>query len=344
MRVIRLITVVLMFSTITSCFAKEVEESLTEGAYVISSGGEYTISGSYTDSTIVVEAGDEDKVYLKLENLHIENSDSPAIYLKSGDKLSVELIGSNSFTVNSNFKADGETNLDAVIFSRSDIEFSGSGVLDIYSKSGNGIASKDDIKITNGTLNIEAKLDGIEANDSIKIEGGTININTGKDGLHSEYDEDQSRGEIEISGGLLNITVEDDAIYGHSMVDISGGEVNILNSYEGIESTKIYIRGGVISIYSKDDGINATSKNGTDVVLEVSAGVINVEVADGDTDAFDSNGDMLISGGTISVITPRSAFDADGTVSFTGGVVTINGEVVTEIPVSRGGRGFKKGR
>ncbi|HEL1973433.1 TPA: hypothetical protein TYI96_001364, partial [Streptococcus suis] len=56
---------------------------------------------------------------------------------------------------------------------------------------------------------------------------------------------------------------------------------------------------------------------------------------------FDANGDIYISGGTIAVTAPTSAFDFDGTVEFTGGTVTVNGEQITEIthtgPGSRGG-------
>ena len=53
-------------------------------------------------------------------------------------------------------------------------------------------------------------------------------------------------------------------------------------------------------------------------------------MAQGDTDALDSNGNLLVSGGTID-ITAQFAFDYDGTASFTGGTITVNGEQVTEI-------------
>ena len=51
-------------------------------------------------------------------------------------------------------------------------------------------------------------------------------------------------------------------------------------------------------------------------------------VGSGDTDAFDANGDIYISGGTIDV-TAQSAFDFDGTAELTGGTVTVNGEQIT---------------
>ncbi|MGO4545404.1 hypothetical protein AB4Z29_11430 [Paenibacillus sp. 2TAB23] len=61
-------------------------------------------------------------------------------------------------------------------------------------------------------------------------------------------------------------------------------------------------------------------------------------MASGDTDAFDSNGDIYVNGGTINV-EAASAFDADGTVQLNGGNVTVNGEKITQITQSRGGGG-----
>ncbi|MEZ4813004.1 MAG: hypothetical protein R2883_05910 [Caldisericia bacterium] len=53
----------------------------------------------------------------------------------------------------------------------------------------------------------------------------------------------------------------------------------------------------------------------------------------GDTDAFDSNGNIYVNGGTINV-NARSSFDPEGKAEFNGGTVIINGEEVTELPIS----------
>ena len=61
----------------------------------------------------------------------------------------------------------------------------------------------------------------------------------------------------------------------------------------------------------------------------------------GDTDGIDSNGNLYINGGVISV-TGNSTFDYDGTASFTGGTVYVNGQQTTSIPnqmMGGGGRG-----
>ncbi len=40
---------------------------------------------------------------------------------------------------------------------------------------------------------------------------------------------------------------------------------------------------------------------------------------------------IIVNGGTINIETPRSSFDANGTVELNGGLVTVNGEELTEI-------------
>ena len=50
----------------------------------------------------------------------------------------------------------------------------------------------------------------------------------------------------------------------------------------------------------------------------------------GDTDAIDSNGDLLITGGTID-ITGQSPFDCDGSCQHTGGTIIVNGTQTDDI-------------
>ena len=59
----------------------------------------------------------------------------------------------------------------------------------------------------------------------------------------------------------------------------------------------------------------------------------------GDTDGIDVNGDILISGGTVS-INGNSSFDYDGTATFTGGTVYVNGQQVTTLPNQMMGGGM----
>ena len=70
--------------------------------------------------------------------------------------------------------------------------------------------------------------------------------------------------------------------------------------------------------------------------VEITGGVISVTMGPGDTDGIDSNGNIIISGGTISV-NANFPFDYDGSVSFTDGTVYVNGEQVTSLQNQFGG-------
>ncbi|WP_209443662.1 carbohydrate-binding domain-containing protein [Paenibacillus camerounensis] len=309
----------------------------------LSEEGVYVLSGDVENVTVTVDAAEEAKVQIVLDGVSITNADAPAIYVKAADKIFVTSTDSdNHMEVTGTYAADGETNLDAVIFSRADVTLNGTGSLDIVSAQGNGISSKDDLKITGGVYTIESSADALEANDAILISDGTITIDTGKDALHSENEEDTTLGNIYITGGTLNITAADDAITANNLVQIDGGTLNIETAVEGIEGNTIIINDGQITIYATDDGINATPKVNDNASIEVNGGTIKVTMGSGDTDAFDSNGNLYINGGTIDV-EATSAFDADGTAELNGGTVTVNGEQITEITESRGGGGFGGG-
>lgn len=334
----------------------EQEADLTDATYLtltsgeditITSEGVYVISGSATNSSIIVNADDSEKVQIVLDGVTISNADAPAIYVKSADKVFVTTTDSeNTLKVTGTFSADGTTNTDAVIFSRDDLVCNGVGTLNI-SSTGNGISCKDDLKITGGTYNITAASDAIEANDSIRIYDGTFTIDAGKDGLHSENSDDTSVGYIYIKGGEFDIDAESDAMQATTMLIIDGGAIDITAS-EGLEATYVQINDGTINISASDDGINAASKStSVDVVIEVNGGNITVKMGSGDTDAFDANGSIYINGGTID-ITASSAFDFDREAELNGGTVTVNGEEITEITASMmgggmGGRGMKGG-
>ena len=322
--------------------------SVSDGKTIdITEDGVYVISGSAKDCTIRVEAPDDAKVQLVLNGVTVENGDFPAVYVVSADKVFVTSIGENSLSVTGKFSSDGDTNTDAVVFSKDDITFNGSGSLTVTSAYGNGVSGKDDVKFTGGTYDIRSALDGIEANDSIRICGGEISVKSGKDGLHAENDEDDSLGYVYIAGGTLNIDADDDGIHATTVIQIDGGEIAV-GAYEGLEATYIQINGGKIDIDAVDDGINAARKSGSyRPTFEMNDGELTVAVGQGDTDAIDSNGDIIVNGGRIDITSTVSSFDYDGSAVYNGGTIVINGQQVDSIPQSmmggRGGRGFGGG-
>ncbi len=283
-------------------------------------------------ASIVVEADEEAKVQLVLDAVSIQNSDAPAINIRVADKVFVTTTTSeNHFEVTGAFAADETSTLDVVIFSKEDLVLNGTGALEVVSAQGNGITSKDELKITGGVIVVSAAKDGLEANDGVAIAGGEIDIDADADGVHAEDDEDDSVGFVFIAGGAVHITAGDDGIHATTFVQIDAGSVDVEESGEGIEGTLVQISGGDISVFASDDGINASAQSSAlNVLIEVNGGTIFVEVGSGDTDAFDANGDIVINDGVIDVVA-QSAFDADGSAVLNGGTVTVNGTVIIEI-------------
>lgn len=306
--------------------------TVTDDADVtITEAGVYVISGSSKETTIVVEADDEAKVQLVLDSVSITNTDFPCIYVKNADKVFVTTAEgtSNTLTVTGTFAADGTTNTDAVIFSKDDLVMNGLGTLNIVS-SDNGIACKDDLKVTGGTINIDCVDAALEANDSIAIADGEINIDSDSDGLHAENDDDDSVGYIYICGGTITINAGDDGIHATTICQIDDGDLTV-RAAEAVEGTWIQINGGSLALTATDDGINASQKsNAYTICLEINGGELSVDMGQGDTDAIDSNGNLYINGGTVS-INAQSPFDYDGIGQYNGGTIYVNGNQIDSL-------------
>ena len=170
---------------------------------------------------------------------------------------------------------------------------------------------------------------------TITLEGENTLINGGEFVEEDDDDPDAliySEGDIVIDGdGTLNLTAQaGKGVRANRTLTIESG-VFAIDAEEGLEATGLIINGGDITITASDDGINASDK--TDEFtpyLIINGGSISITMADGDTDGIDSNGDITINGGTIS-INAQSAIDYDGTAVFNGGTLIINGEEVDEI-------------
>lgn len=323
----------------TADLSEAVYYSVSSGQDItITSAGVYVLSGEASNVTVYVEAGKDDKVQLVLDGVSVTNESFPVIYVKSADKVFVTTSSDSTLSVTGTFVSDGNTNTDGVIFSKSDLTLNGAATLTV-SSTDNGIVGKDDLKITGGTYVINAASKAIEANDSIRIADGVLYLTAGTDGLHAENDEDASKGYIYIGGGSLTITAGDDAIHATTVVQTDGGTIAIAAA-EGIEATYIQFNAGTISIQASDDGVNAAYKSSAYTpTVEINGGEITVSMGSGDTDGIDSNGNIIVNGGTVSV-TGNSTFDYDGTAQYNGGTILVNGQQVSSIPNQMmGGRG-----
>ncbi len=370
----------------------------------ITEAGVYVLSGVYENQMVVIDADEEAKVQLVLDNATLTNESGPAVYVRCADKVFITAAAGtvNSISDGADYTlADDETTLDAAIFSREDLTINGAGSLTVTGNFKHAVVSKDDLVITAKDLTVSAVNVGLNGKDSVTLSEAAVRVTAGTDGVRSENAEDEGKGYVAlvssaltvesgkdgiqaatvftadastvtvsaggsdstgkgikagssvtvssgvyqisamddavhtdgsalILGGEFTITSRDDGIHANEKAEISGGTLNI-TAYEGIEATGILISGGEFSMQASDDGINAGWKSSAySPTVEISGGTLNITMAAGDTDAIDSNGSLIISGGTIN-ISASSPFDYDGSASFTGGTVTVNGQQVTTL-------------
>lgn len=283
--------------------------TITDSGVTITQAGTYILSGSSEGIQIHVNAGENDKVQLILNNVTMTNVE-PVIYIENGDKV---YITSSAGTVNTiedgNTRAD--TSLDAAIFSKSDLTLNGEGTLRVTGNYANAIESNDDLKIAQtGTYTVTAVNNGLSANDALNIIDATVAITAGKDGLHVSNDADTTLGNSYLAPNHLTITASEDGIDASNELIVAAGTIQVLKSTEGLEAKVITINDGDINIVSTDDAINASSGSSSTTM---------------DPRAIESDVSLTINGGTVVIDSEGDGLDSNGTLTIAGGMIFVNG-------------------
>ena len=249
------------------------------GSVTIASAGYYDVTGTLTDGSLIVDAGKNAKVFLRLNGVTITCSDDAAIRVNQADKVFLTLAEGTENTVTS-----GETyseaaladKTDGAIFAHDDLTINGSGALTVTAAYKHGIAANDSLRITGGKITVTAPADTVHVNDSLHITGAAITLSAGDDAIHSD-----------------------------TSVAILGGSITVNTCCEGIEAPEILIEDGAVTVTSTDDGINACGTETSDGSLPsvtISGGTVTLLNPSGrDADGIDSNGNIDINGGLVYI-------------------------------------------
>jgi hypothetical protein len=290
----------------------------------ITSAGTYSISGTLDDGQIIVDTEDKDTVFLILDGVEITCSTSAPIYVSNAEKVVLTLADGTE-----NYVTDGDSYTfedaesdepNAAVFSKDDLTINGSGSLTVNANYNNGIASKDDLKITGGTVTVNAVNDGIKGRDSLAVLDGEITVNAGADGMQANNDEDTAEGYIVIEGGELSVTAGLDGIQAETNLIVSGGEINITAGGGSVASSG----GGAWGGRGMEGNANQTPDSAkglkADVDLTITGGTIQISSLD---DAIHSNGSITIHGGDLTLASGDDGIHADAALTINGGDLEI---------------------
>lgn len=145
--------------------------AIQNGALTISEAGVYVLLGDLSGS-VVVEAPEDAKVQIVLDNASIQSTDGPAIYVKQADKCFLTLADSSSNQVEDSVVytlAEGQDEPDSAIFSKCDLTIQGSGSLSVSGNYLNAVKSKDDLVVSGGDIDVSAVDSGLIGRDKVGI-------------------------------------------------------------------------------------------------------------------------------------------------------------------------------
>lgn len=295
--------------------ADAVEIQLGKESLTITEEGVYVLSGSLEDGTVIVDGDENAKIQLVLNNVEISNSRGAAIYVRQADKVFITLPEgtTNTLSGGDSYESLDDNNIDGIIFSKCDLTINGAGGLNITAETGHGIVSKDDLKVTGGSLTVTAPGHGLQGKDSVRVGGSPIlHITSGKDGIHSENADKEDKGFVYIAGGNITVASAGDCISAGAYLRIDGGSLNLTAGKGSAEKTVM-----------RDEDGNEISTKGIKAAGQMILNGGSFSIDSGD-DALHSDSSLFVNGGSFQIASGDDGLHADETVNVAGGTVNIS--------------------
>lgn len=312
------------------------EIKLNDETVTISKSGEYVLSGTISNGQIIVDVPESDAevVTLILNGVDVTCDNSAPLYVKSADKVVLCLVDGteNTFTDGKSYDFEDETEEEpnACIFSKDDLVISGTGKLNVKANFNNGIASKDDLTITGGIINVDAVNNGIKGKDSIAIMDGKFEIVCGADGFKADNTTETEQGYIIIDGGDFKVESGEDAFQAETCMVVNNGIFDITTG-EGASNASWDNGGddwarpgmgmgmdGNQSVSTNDTVSMKALKAGCD--LTINGGTFKINSED---DAMHTNVSIEINGGDYDITSGDDGIHADSTLVINGGKTSI---------------------
>lgn len=305
---------------------------VTGGAYAITAGNGGGLYGKdcvkITNGTFTIQSGTDG-----IQASNVEQADRGYVYI-SGGALHIT-AGTDGIQADTVLRIDGGT---------FQITSGGGSANASTDQKGNenpgwgmwGPGSKEETAKTEDPTDTSDSAKGLKAGVSLSVRGGTFTIDSSDDSVHCN-------GTVTITGGTFALSSGDDGVHAGDALLIQNGTIAISQSYEGLEGLNVTISGGKIQLTASDDGINSAGGSDTadqgrpgqnqfnvsedsDLFIKMIGGSVTVDAGG---DGLDSNGNLIIEGGSVlvsgSANNGNGALDYEGTAKITGGTVVAAG-------------------
>lgn len=319
-------TVIKLSDDSTTCDSDAVQ--ISGNTVTIIGEGTYILSGTLTDGMVIVDAEDTDKVQLVLDGVDITSAESAAIYVREADKVFITTASDsqNTLTNGGTYTAIDDNNIDAAIFSKSDLTLNGAGSLTITAKAGHGVVSKDDLVLTSGTYQIDAASHGLSGKDSVRIASGSYTIVSGKDGIHAENADDTSLGFVYLADGTFDITSDGDGISAGNWLQADGG-VYTVKAGGGSENVQKSDGEWQFGPGQQTESTDTTEEDTVSMKAIKAAGELILKGGkyslDSTDDTIHSNANITISDGEFTLASGDDGIHADSATTISGGTIDI---------------------
>ena len=326
--------------------------NLTTSQYTITKAGKYSFNGNFNGSIVVESCGDGN-VQLFLNGVTITPSSTsslPAILFKKTTGKRIITIKENTTNIlKDGAKNYGEDYDEAVICSRrSSLAINGNGklILEGVAINSSGIKVKQELRIFNSNIEINAKNNGIKADDLVYIKDANIKINADNDGIKTSKDplsnseantfaSDSKYGYLYIENTSLDITSGDDGLSANNTLYINNGDTNLIKikTNNGTPSTINEISSATVNGKAiRVEGINLVdlgtlqetyfpATHDKNYSLVIAGGRFDINSND---DALHSKGNIFIHGGEFSITSGDDALHADNVFQLDEAEININ--------------------
>lgn len=307
--------------------------SVSGSRALITAPGVYVLRGSLDNGQILVDVSGSGTVLLVMDGASLSCSDNAPLSIQQADKTVLLLADGteNSVTDGENYTLEeGTDEPNAAIFSKDDLTIAGSGSLTVDANYNNGINCKDTLKVTGGSISVDAPGNGIKGKDCVAVQDGTLQITAGHDGIKSSNSTEADKGFVRISGGDITVTAEQDGIQAATGLVIEGGTLTVKTG-GGSENASTITGGGWGSWgrpgmpggeAAEADSSDTTSAKGLKAAVDITitGGDITVDASD---DTVHANGTVTIGGGKLHLSSGDDGIHADALLAISGGTIEI---------------------